>query len=148
MSATASLSETERFLHAQIPLSKAMGVRVESFSDGQLVLTAPLGLNHNHLGTAFGGSLSAIAVLAGYGLLWLLLGDRSAHIVVRRSAIQYHHPVRGTLRAICKRPDEAKYSAFKNQFVQKGKARLSLQVTIEEEGRVCVGFEGVFVAIT
>lgn len=148
MSASASMDETERFLHAQIPLSKAMGVRVESFGDGQLVLTAPLDLNHNHLGTAFGGSLSAIAVLAGYGLVWLLLGDRKAHIVVRRSSIQYHHPVRGTLRAICSSPDEATFAAFRNQFAQKGKARLSLQVTIEEEGRVCVQFEGLFVALT
>jgi thioesterase domain-containing protein len=148
MSARISLAATERFLHEQIPLSKAMGVRVESFDDGQLVLTAPLAPNHNHLGTAFGGSLSAIAVLAGYGSLWLLLDDRGAHIVVRRSSIQYHHPVREAIRAICKCPDVATLSAFKHQFAQKGKARLSLQVTIEEEGRVCVEFEGVFVALT
>ncbi|MES2921958.1 MAG: thioesterase domain-containing protein [Verrucomicrobiota bacterium] len=148
MPATTSLAETERFLHDQIPLSKAMGLRVESFDPARLVLTAPPELNHNHLGTAFGGSLSAIAVLAGYGLLWLRLGDRNAHIVVRRSSIQYLHPVRGTLRAICKSPDEATLSVFKNQLVQKGKARLSLHVIIEEEGRVCVEFEGVFVALT
>lgn len=148
MSASTSLAETERFLHDQIPLSKAMGVRVESFDNGQLVLTAPLAANHNHLGTAFGGSLSAIAVLAGYGALWLLLDDRNAHIVVRRSSIQYHHPVRESIRAVCKSPDAASLSAFKNQFCQKGKARLSLQVTIKEAGRVCVEFEGVFVALT
>lgn len=148
MSASTSLTGTERFLHDQIPLSKAMGVRVESFDDGQLVLTAPLAPNHNHLGTAFGGSLSAIAVLAGYGSLWLQLDDRNAHIVVRRSSIQYHHPVRESIRAICKRPDAASLAAFRNQFSQKGRARLSLQVTIEEAGRVCVEFEGVFVALT
>lgn len=148
MSAIATPAETERFLHSQIPLSKAMGVRVESFGDGQLVLTAPLDLNHNHLGTAFGGSLSAIAVLAGYGLLWLLLEDRNAHIVVRHSSIQYHHPVRGNLRAVCKRPDEAAFEAFRKQFAQKGRARISLHVTLEEDDRVCVEFDGLFVAVT
>ena len=148
MSALTLLAETEQFLHAQIPLSAAMGVRVVSFDGGQLVLTAPLDLNHNHLGTAFGGSLSAIAVLAGYGTLWLLLDDRKAHIVVRRSSIQYHHPVRANIRAICKSPDAATLAAFKNQFSQNGKARISLHVSIEEAGRVCVEFEGVFVALT
>ncbi len=87
-------------------------------------------------------------MLAGYGTLWLLLADRNAHIVVRSSTIQYHHPLRGNIRAICKSPDAATLAAFKNQFAQKGKARLSLHVTLEEEGRVCVQFEGVFVALT
>ena len=72
------LRETEAFFYEQIPLTRAMGVRVESYDGQQLVLTAPLALNHNHLGTAFGGSLSALATLAGYGLLWLDLGDRTS----------------------------------------------------------------------
>src|SRR5687768_7425366 len=99
------LLETEHFLHEQIPLTQSMGVRVESFDGARLILTAPLEPNHNHLGTAFGGSLSALATLAGYALLWLQLGDRQAHIVIRESTIRYRRPVRGTLRAICLRPD-------------------------------------------
>src|SRR5690606_33240492 len=58
--------ETEAFLHAKIPLARAMGVRVERCDSEGLVLTAPLEPNHNHLGTAFGGSLAALATLAGY----------------------------------------------------------------------------------
>ncbi len=142
-----SVGGITRFLHEQIPITRAMGVAVESFAHGTLVLTAPLGANHNHLGTAFGGSLSAIATLAGYGLLWLRLEDRESHIVVRNSSIQYHRPVRGVIRAICKSPEEAKLAAFRSKFAKKGKARIRLQVTIEEAGEVCVEFEGVYVAI-
>lgn len=147
MSASSLLRDTERFLHQQIPLSLAMGVQVESYDKDRLVLTAPLEANHNHLGTAFGGSLSAIATLAGYSLLWLELGDREAHIVIHSSTIRYRHPVTGNMRAICQRPDEAELSLFKTQFAKAGKARITLQVTIEHGDLVCVEFEGVYVAI-
>ena len=141
------LAETERFFHEQIPLTKAMGVRVEAHDGRQLVLTAPLVANHNHLGTAFGGSLAALATLAGYGLLWLELGNRDAHIVIRRSELDYRHPVAGPLRAICRKPPEAELAAFRTTFAKAGKARVRLEVTVEEQGRVCMTFLGTFVAI-
>lgn len=141
------LRETERFLHEQIPLTRAMGVQVESYDDEMLVITAPLEPNHNHLGTAFGGSLSAIATLTGYSLLWLMLGDRGAHIVVRESTIRYRRPVRGVIRAICQQPDPTTISDFKALFAEAGKARMNLQVIIQEEGQTCVEFSGEFVAL-
>lgn len=139
--------ETETYLHAQIPISRAMGVAVESADEDRFVLTAPLAANHNHLGTAFGGSLGAVATLAGYALLWFRLGDRSAHIVIKGSRIRYLHPVGGEIRAICHAPDAATLAAFRNTFASKGKARIQLRVTVEEAGRSCVGFHGEYVAI-
>ena len=139
--------ETEQFFYGKIPLTRAMGVKVEAFDREKLILTAPLEENHNHLGTAFGGSLGALATLAGYGLLWLELEDRECHIVIRSSSISYEKPVHGQLRAICRHPDDAELAAFKNTFRKKGKARIRLHVTIEENDEACVLFEGVFVAI-
>ena len=147
MQDSSTIAATERFLHEQIPLSAAMGVRVEAFDREKLILSAPLEPNHNHLGTAFGGSLAVLATLAGYGLLWLELGDRDCHIVIRRSSISYERPVHGRLRAICRQPDEAELAGFKEAFLKKGKARIQLHVTIEENDEVCVLFEGTFVAI-
>ena len=144
---TADLAATERFLHEQIPLTRAMGVKVESHDARGLVLGAPLEANHNHLGTAFGGSLAALATLAGYALLWLELGNRDAHLVIRRSELDYRHPVTGPLRAICRKPPEAELAAFRTTFAKAGKARIRLGVTVEEAGRVCMVFEGAFVAI-
>lgn len=140
-------ADAENFLHAQIPLAKAMGVRVAAADAGSVVLTAPLNANHNHLGTAFGGSLNAVAVLAGYAFLWLRLGDRDAHVVVRRSSIDYRRPVTGEIRAVCTAPDEAAMAAFQTRFAQKGKARITLDVTIGEAGAVCVTFQGEYVAL-
>ena len=141
------LRKTEHFLHEQIPLTRAMGVQVESYDGETLVITAPLEPNHNHLGTAFGGSLSAIATLTGYSLLWLMLGDRTAHIVIRESTIRYRRPVRRVIRALCQPPDAATISDFKTLLAETGKARMNLQVTIQEEGQICVEFSGEFVAL-
>ena len=147
MSSSTLLQETEAYFHEHIPLTRAMGVKVESYDAAQFVITAPLEVNHNHLGTAFGGSLSAIATLAGYGMLWLLLEDRDIHIVIRNSSINYRHPVRDPIRAICRTPDAAVLAVFQERFRLLGKARLDLQVTIEHEGRVCVEFAGTYVAV-
>lgn len=147
MSDSALLRQTERFFHEQIPLARAMGVTVEHWDGNRLVLAAPLDANHNHLGTAFGGSLGALATLAGYGLLWLLLDDRESHIVIRDSAIRFLRPVTGTLRAVCERPDETSLAAFRTRFRETGKARLRLRAFIGEADQPAVLFSATYVAL-
>ncbi len=139
--------EIEQFFHAKIPLTAAMGVRVESYDAQQLILTAPLDANHNHLGTAFGGSLAALLILSGYGLLWLELGDAESHIVVRSTSLDYRHPVRGPLRAICARPGDDDLNTFRETYARRGKARIELHATILQQGIVAVEFRGLFVAL-
>jgi thioesterase domain-containing protein len=139
--------EIEQFFHAKIPLTAAMGVRVESCDAQRLVLTAPLDANHNHLGTAFGGSLAALLILSGYGLLWLALGDAECHIVVRNTSLDYRRPVRDPLRAICTRPSDDEIATFRDTCSRRGKARIELHAAIEQAGEVAVDFRGVFVAL-
>ena len=141
------LRETEEFFYRQIPITRAMGVRVVSYDGNELTLAAPIALNHNHLGTAFGGSLSAIATLAGYGLLWLELDDKNCHLVIRRSSLAFNRPVRREIIALCRRPRSEELAAFKATFAERRKARIDLQATIEEDGVVAVEFSGTFVAL-
>ena len=140
-------AEIEAFLHRKIPLSVAMGVRVAELAGDRLVLEAPLPPNRNHLETAFGGSLGALATLAGYTLLWVWLGDAQAHIVIRESRISFLKPVRTTLRATCLFPRPERFAPFREQFLRHGKSRISLQVTIAAGAEGAVEFEGVFVAL-
>ena len=139
--------QIQELLHGKIPITRAMGVEVEDYDGERLILSAPLEANVNHLGTAFGGSLSALAVLSGYGLLWLELKDTECHIVIRKSTISYERPVRGEIRAICVRPHSDVLEEFKRSFHQKGKARIALSATIEDQGETAVRFEGIFVAM-
>src|ERR671939_1452984 len=112
--------QIEELLHSKVPITRAMGVRVEDYDGERLILSAPLAENVNHLGTAFGGSLHALAVLSGYGLLWLELKEAECHIVIRKSTISYEHPVQGELRATCVRPSAYALEEFKKTFHQKG----------------------------
>ena len=141
------LRETTAYLHKQIPLTRAMGAEVAAYDGVELAVTAPLALNHNHLGTAFGGSLNALATLAGYALVWLELRDRTAHLVIRKSQIRFLRPVQKDVRAVCRAPDGGTLAEFRENFARKGKARLELRVEILENEELAVEFVGTFVAI-
>ena len=142
-----SLRAAEQFLHSRIPLTRAMGVRVVASNDTGFVVEAPVALNSNHLQTAFGGSINAVATLAGYGLLWLEIRHQPADVVIRESTIRFHHPIREVIRATCARPQAETLAAFHETFRSKGKARITLQVRVEEDGRVVAELEGTFVAL-
>lgn len=138
--------EIEQYFHAKIPLTKAMGVRVASYDSRGLRLEAPLALNFNHLGTAFGGSLHTVATLCGYGLLWLELADADGHVVIAECTMSFRKPVTGDLHAFCPRPSEEDMAFFRAKFEKNGKARIRLRVIVGDEAQPAAEFEGVFVA--
>jgi thioesterase domain-containing protein len=138
--------DAEQYFHQQIPITRAMGVRVVAHDENQFIVEAPVALNFNHLRTAFGGSINAVATLAAYGLLWLGLRDSAVHVVVAESSIRFLRPVRETIRAICLRPEHDEWAAFQIRFAEKGKAHITLRVNVMEAGQTAAEFEGIFVA--
>lgn len=148
MSEETALRQAQAFFHEQIPITRAMGVRVVANDENGFVIEAPVALNSNHLRTAFGGSINAVATLAAYGFLWLELNEAAAHVVVAESSIRFLRPVRETIRAICLRPAAEELAAFRSQFAAKGKALIALRVNAIEGGETAAEFEGVFVART
>lgn len=141
------LREAEEFFHQKIPLTRAMGVRVVARDEDGFAVEAPVTLNHNHLHTAFGGSINAVATLAGYGLLWFELRDEAAQVVIAQSSIRFLKPVRDSICAVCSRPDPRELASFKSTFRAKGKAKIRLQVRVEEKGSVAAEFEATFLAL-
>ena|SRR5436309_68520 len=140
------LVEAEKFLHEQIPITRAMGLRVVANDESGFTVEAPVALNSNHLRTAFGGSINAVATLAAYGFLWMELNDAAAHVVVGESSIRFLRPVRETIQATCLRPAADLLGTFRTQFGEKRKARINLRVHVTEAGEIAAEFEGRFVA--
>jgi thioesterase domain-containing protein len=146
VSEESALRRAEEFFHEQIPITRAMGVRAVANDESGFTVEAPVALNWNHLRTAFGGSINAVATLAAYGLLWLELDDPGAHVVVAESSIRFLHPVREMIRAVCQRPDPGEWKAFRGKFESEGKAGINLHVAVIEAGQTVAEFEGTFVA--
>jgi thioesterase domain-containing protein len=142
------LRAAEKFLHEQIPITRAMGLRVTANDASGLTIEAPVALNSNHLRTGFGGSINAIATLAAYGFLWLEINDAATHVVVAESSIRFVRPVRETIRATCARPEANTLATFRREFDEKRNARITLSVAVTEAGKIAAEFEGRFVART
>jgi|SRR5438067_2439623 len=134
-------NQVESFLRDKIPLATAMGVRVVTLDP--LAIEAPVALNSNHLG----GSINAVATLAGYALLWLALhDDPSVRLVIGEGSIRFLRPVRNTIRAVCGRPEES-LTTLKSELAAHNRGRIRLRVRVEEGGAPAAEFEGLFVAI-
>ena len=147
MKSSAQLRETEEFLHIQIPLTRAMGIRVVRHPAG-FAVEAPVALNYNHLHTAFGGSINSVATLAGYTFLWLELRHAAAHLVILESSIRFVRPIRERIQAFCIEPEPEQLAAFGAALRREGKARIKLDVRVEEDGELAARFAATFVALT
>src|SRR5690606_4942813 len=101
-----------------IPISQHLGVRVRYADADRVHLWAPLAANINHRQTGFGGSISALAILAGWSILWCRLRGRTAghNIVIQRNSIEYIAPVTTDFSAECVAPDTAEWERFVRAF--------------------------------
>src|ERR1700679_3599309 len=79
----------------EFSLAKHIGIIVESADDAAVVLRAPLELNANYKGTAFGGSLYSVAVLTGWAWVTRYLAARgvAADAVIQESSVRFPAPV-------------------------------------------------------
>ncbi len=141
--------ELERYLHEHIPLSRAMGVEVVQASGERLELAAPFAPNINHLETVFGGSASAVAILAAWALLHvrLELEGVASHVVIQRNAMQYERPMTGGFTAVATFQDSATWEKFLNMLKRKQRARLSITALLLCQGERAGELEGDFVAL-
>lgn len=144
-----NLDDLTRFLHEQIPVSRHLGVSVSAYDGRSLRLSAPLAANVNHASTAFGGSLSAVAILAGWTLLHVKLRELKldgAHLVIQRSQIDFQDPVDTDLVAVATMPDEADWVRFLATFRRHRRARVRVRGELDGAARAAGSFEGVYVA--
>lgn len=143
-------AELRHRLAASIPLSQAMAVDVVHADTTRVVLSAPLAQNHNHLGTVFGGSANALAILAAWSLLQLKLDAHQppCQIIIQRNSMDYLHPISAAMTAECQFNNDMLWSRFLRTLARHHRARLTLHAEVLSAGRVCAGFDGDFVAIS
>ncbi len=129
-------------------LGRHIGIVVESADDAAVLLRAPLAPNANYKGTAFGGSLYSVAVLAGWAWVtrYLAARDLPADAVIQESTMHFLSPVKGELRASAAAPSDAQIDKFRKMLRRAGRGRIRLRVEINYEQTLAALFDGVFAA--
>lgn len=135
----------------RMPITTALGVTVAELDTDHLSLVMPLAPNRNHKGTVFAGSLSALATLTGWSVVWLKLRESGvdAHVVIQDAQIRYLSPTRSDVKADSDFPDETTWQRALAGLQRRRKARLTLAATLRDtDGEVVATFSGRYVMHT
>ncbi len=141
--------QLEAYLYEHIPISRHLGVQVIEAAADQVRLGAPLAPNLNHRQTGFGGSIAALAILAGWSLLWVRLREQTAghNIVIQNSSLSYLAPVVADFAARCTAPAPEQWEPFMRTFTLRGRARIPLDVEVLAEEQRVATFRGRYVVL-
>ncbi|HVT35048.1 MAG TPA: YiiD C-terminal domain-containing protein [Nevskiaceae bacterium] len=137
------------YLHQHIPLTRALGARVESCGHGSAVVSAPLEPNLNHRNTAFGGSLATLAILSGWVVLHVALREAGidARLVVQKHECEFQQPVTAAFTARSTLPPRD-WEKFRAALQRRGRARISVVSELRSGDALVVQSTGTFVALT
>ena len=141
--------QLERYLHESIPLTKAMGLRIVVASPARVLIECPLEPNINVHGTAFGGSIVALATITGWLWIHVYMRERkqTPKLVISESTMQYLEPVSGAFSAELRAPSDKVLRSFTQTFDRRGSARLDLNVSVLSGGEEVGLFQGTYAAL-
>ena len=145
----ADLEELQSRIERLIPMTTALGLRLVKFDGQTLRVEAPLGPNHNHQNTAFGGSLYCVGVMTVWCLLqlWLDLKGLPGNIVIQSGEMDYTDPITDDFEASASFPDSARMDKFEAMLRRHGRARLNLASDLLQCGELRSRFLGQFVVL-
>lgn len=136
----------QSYLHSQIPASRGIASHVEFCSNQAVQLSAPLDVNINHKNTAFGGSLSMLAILAGWSMVFMRLQGHKNEIVIQDAQMSYLKAVTDDFTARCVYQASPQWNRFYRAFEKHGKGRIEVVVQIHCQKELVAEFRGTYVA--
>lgn len=143
-----NITQLEKKLHNEIPLTKLMELSIVSYDKNKLITKAPLNININDKGTAFGGSLSTMTTISAWSVALLLskeLGVDNSNIVIINCETNFKRPV--TKDIICETvvPSKDEIQILKEKLHLKNSGSIKISSQIVEDNNVCVVFNGTYV---
>ena len=141
--------QIEEYLKSHFPLARALNIQVLEAEPSRVEIVAPLAANQNHMQTAFGGSLSAILILACYGWAFraLRVEGLRGHVILKRSEIDFVKPLKSDIFATCESPAAQELRRFLDQLGRKGKSRIQLTSYVSSPSGEHCRLHGEFVAV-
>jgi len=147
-SSDGAATDLTEYLHRTIPAARAMDIRVVELGPAGARLTAPFGPNINDHGSAFGGSVAALAILAGWTWVHDCLRREGieAGSVLRGSQLTFRAPARGDLEATTGRPDPKAVDRFLRGLRRFGRGRVTVPTEIRCAGELVAEHQGDYAA--
>ena len=138
----------QKFLNERIPISRAIGIKVLEAGPDNVAICAPLAPNINHIDAAFGGSVSAVAMLSAWSLLHIrhMKEGIDSNIVIYKASLTFERPIDGVFTSTTVFDNDPVWKDFvlKMKTIKKAGLELSSVLTC---GESAVGrFEGFFVS--
>ena len=132
-----NLQETLEYVHEHIPITVHFGAEISDYDGSSLTVTAPLKENLNHRQSAFGGSLSAIAILSGWALLFVKLKELEikCRLVIQKTEFDFLQPVVDDFESVAELPLSEKYERFLTILKKKGMARIVVESEVTCNGQ-------------
>ncbi|MCF6437399.1 bifunctional GNAT family N-acetyltransferase/hotdog fold thioesterase [Pseudoalteromonas sp. MMG022] len=129
-----------------IPISDAMGIKVESYTNWQFSTRADLKANLNLHNSMFAGSIYSMATLTGWGATYLALKEKNleGNIVLADANIKYLKPLTTAPSASVSIADcQGNFEDLKAD----GKAKYIVPVRVHDGDVLVAKFEGTFVVL-
>lgn len=142
------IKDIENKIHTQIPMTKLMQLELKSIDNSSLITTAPLDINVNDKGTAFGGSLSSITIMSSWCLAYYLskkFNIENPNIVIFKNETKFIRPVTRDIICTTFIPNEEELNNLKSKLETKNSGSIKIHAQIIEDEKVCVDFQGVYV---
>ena len=126
-----------------------MAVVVREVSAEGVTLHAPLAPNINHRDTVFGGSASAVAILAAWSALLVRMRAEGVEgrIVIRRNSMSYDRPITAGFTATAAPPDVAAWARLTATLARGRVARVELSARLECQGTPVGQLDGEFAVL-
>lgn len=144
-----SKEEVQDYLHDNIPMTRNMGIEVQSLSTNEVKLRAPISLNVNHMRSAFGGSVDSLFLTAGWTYIRLLTDhfEPLPLIVGSKAQTTYQRPITRDFSARIVIPSKKEVKKFLKEYEKNGRANISLDAVIEDNGKTYAVFTGDYVLV-
>lgn len=117
-------------LTRSIPVTSSLDIEIHQLTSTGVSLKAPLNTHINYEGTAFGGSLNTLCVLAGYLSVHHMFRSKKISfdsLVIQNSSINYLKPVTKDFMACAEIQNPEKVI---DHFQRRSKARAELNCTV------------------
>ncbi len=141
-------ADLRTFLHTRIPLTRTMEVDVVDVHADVVTLRAPLEPNVNHRQTVFGGSASALAILAAWSVVYLRLRREgfTLRIVIQKNTTTYERPITDAFTATARLHDATAWNRFCDTLRRRGRARVHVGAVLNCNGERVGSLDAAFVA--